>query len=551
MEVGLKRKSVALSAVLAVSLLALATPAYASSASGQFDAAIQPGTISILKTTPSSATIPVNSSATVPLPSATWSDATGSGQGWSGYLALSDLSYTGTWTPLSGAPSLASTNAGNYTGTNDGDTYTVTVTAVSGSTVSYSFTSSSGASGTGSATLGSASTVGTNGIAITFAASTTYAAGDSYQVHIGTQNSSAVVLANQSTQAKITPVSGSNASPVFINQSATVSGAPGTYGSAVPFISASPFSGMGQYSIQPQATITTDVNSWAATYTASAQYTIVSGPVSTAASASTSNGTTTATLLGSTDITYTGSTANVTVPSGTAYVVATISGAGGGGGSNDSNTYGGAGALVKAEIPVSSGETLVALVGSAGATSGAGSGGGGGLSGLFDGTPSQSTALAIAGGGGGGANDGVANTQSNGTAGGFSPVLPLSSSTGALGGAGYGGGGANQNGGDAANGVPFGLVTAPSCTISGAGGYGGGANGGCQWGGGGGAGGYVGGQGGNSWSGSGTPTGSGGQGGQSYLSSTSTLIQAITGGGGSGGYATAGSNGSIQLTFYS
>jgi hypothetical protein len=550
----MKSMKFVLPGVAVLSLLAgmvtVTSPAYAASASAPLDAAVQAGVISILSSSPANISVPVDSTGTGSLPSAVWSDATGSGNGWEGYVAASDFSYTGAWTPNNSSPALASSSAGSYIGTNDGDTYTLDISGVSGSTISYSYTSTAGATGTGTATAGTASSVGTNGVTITFSSSQTYAVGDSYQVQLGTQNSAAITLEDQSSHASITPHTGSNAPPLFMNQTASITGAPGTYGGAVPFLSSSAGTGMGQYGVAPWIGVSTDVNSWAATYTSNVEYTIASGPYSASASASTASGTTNATLIGATDINYTGSTANITVPTGTKYIIATVSGAGGGGASNDDNTYGGNGALVKADIPVSSGEQLVALVGSGGGTSGAGSGGGGGLSGLFDGTPSQSTALLIAGGGGGGANDASTSLQSNGTDGSFSPVLPYSPSSGALGGAGYGGGGGNQYGGNESSGVPFGLVAPSSCGISGAGGYGGGADGGCQWGGGGGAGGYTGGQGGNSWSGSGTPDGSGGQGGTSYITSAGTLLQSTTGGG-SGGYATAGSNGYITLRFYS
>jgi len=127
--------------------------------------------------------------------------------------------------------------------------------------------------------------------------------------------------------------------------------------------------------------------------------------------------------------------------------VATVQGAGGGGGTI-ANTHGGAGEAIKAKVPISSGQiTLDVLAG----------GGGGGLSGVFTGTPSQADALVVAGGGGGGVNDGTTSTQSNGSAGAFTPTKPHAQSTGVTGGAGYGGGGASMSGGAAsADGVAFG-----------------------------------------------------------------------------------------------
>jgi len=157
----------------------------------------------------------------------------------------------------------------------------------------------------------------------------------------------------------------------------------------------------------------------------------------------------------------------------------------------------------------------------------------------------------------GGANDGVENTQSNGTNGSLSPTVPLVNSDGL-----YGGGAGNL--GDSApgtgnpnasvDGTAFGAggtEVGGNCPISGIGGYGGGGSGGCQWGGGGGGSGYVGGQGGNSWSGFGTPTGSGGEGGQSYAINTATHVVDTPGNGGTGGYEANGGNGYVDISFYS
>jgi hypothetical protein len=255
-----------------------------------------------------------------------------------------------------------------------------------------------------------------------------------------------------------------------------------------------------------------------------------------------SSGTTT--ITSTTTLSCTQSTVNVSIPSGTTSITATVSGAGGGGG-QELNTYGGNGGLVKATIPISSSQTsLKAIVGCGGQTSSNGSGGGGGLSGIFTSTPSQSTALVIAGGGGGGADDDASNTQSNGTAGGLNPTLPYSGGDGLTGGAGYGGAG-GYSGANGNDGTAFGSGGASSGTYSGAGGYGGGASGGNGWGGGGAGSGYTGGQGGNG----GTTSGSGGQGGKSYVASSATSVTTTTGGGASGGYGSAGTNGSITIDF--
>jgi hypothetical protein len=535
----------------ATAALAMLVPsvAYAStSTASQQTLAVQAGTLFVSNTTPANITAQVDGTGSGALPSAEWGDLTGSGDGWQGSIAASDFIYTGNWSPVGSAPALSSDTSAGYTGTADGDTYTVTITSVSGSTVDFTYSSTNGASGTGTATAGTAADVGTNGLTITFSAAATYATGDAYQIEVGSQNPSALVLNESSSSATITPYdNATSTSPAYVNATATVKGGGSTYGTAVPFLSAAQDTGMGEYTVSPQAKVTTDLNSWAATYTSNVQYTISSGPASGFDTIHSDP-----VLISSQTFNYTGGLQTVTVPSNAQYAVITETGAGGGGGSDDDNTYGGNGGAVKASAPVTGSSTLTVLVGGGGQTITDGSGGGGGLSGVFSGTPSQSTALVIAGGGGGGANDDSNDAQSNGTAGGFSPTLPTSPLYGSLGGAGYGGGGESDGNWsdtlDAPNGTPFG-ATAPSCVgyYSGQGGYGGGADGGCGWGGGGGGGGYLGGQGGSE----GTSDGSGGEGGSSYTAAGVTVISASTGGGGAGGYGAAGSNGTVSIAFFS
>jgi hypothetical protein len=277
--VKLRSLVLALAAVLGLILLVIPIPAYATTATT--------GSLSVSNISPADISVPVDSTGYGSLPSATWSDTTGSGNGWQGSVATSDFSYTGAWTPDSTSPALASSSAGSYIGTNDGDTYTLDVTGVSGSTISYSYTSTAGAAGTGAATAGTASSVGTNGISITFSSSQTYATGNSYQVQVGTQNSSALTLEDQFSSASITASTGSNTDPLFINQTSSLTGAPGAYGTAVPFLSAAINTGMGQYTVIPRVGISTDNSSWDATYTANVEYTISSGPYA-GSSASTS-----------------------------------------------------------------------------------------------------------------------------------------------------------------------------------------------------------------------------------------------------------------------
>jgi YVTN family beta-propeller protein len=262
--------------------LAMLVPsvAYAStSTSGQQTLAVQAGTLFVSNTTPANITAQVDGTGSGALPSAEWGDLTGTGDGWQGSIAASNFIYTGNWAPVGSAPALSSDTSAGYTGTADGDTYTVTITSVSGATVNFTYSSTNGASGTGTATAGTAADVGTNGLTITFSTSATYAAGDAYQIEVGAQNSSAMTLADSSSSATITPYDGATSTPpAYVNATATVKGGGGTYGTAVPFLSAAQNTGMGEYTVSPQAKVTTDLNSWAANYTSNVQYTISSGP---------------------------------------------------------------------------------------------------------------------------------------------------------------------------------------------------------------------------------------------------------------------------------
>jgi hypothetical protein len=162
------------------------------------------------------------------------------------------------------------------------------MTSVSGSTIGFSYISSNGATGTGTATTGTAATVGSNGLTIAFSTSSTYSTGDEYQIRVGAQNANSMILDNSLGAASITStVSDPSAPPTFANDIATVAGGGTTYGASVPFLSAPSGAGMGEYKVTPQAVISTDVNSWAASYTADVEYSIASGPTTTSVSAST------------------------------------------------------------------------------------------------------------------------------------------------------------------------------------------------------------------------------------------------------------------------
>jgi YVTN family beta-propeller protein len=275
-----KKRLVATVGATAALAMLVPSAAYAStSTSSQQTLAVQAGTLFVSNTTPANITAQVDGTGSGALPSAEWGDLTGSGDGWQGSIAASNFIYTGNWTPVGSAPALSSDTSAGYTGTADGDTYTVTMTSVSGSTIDFSYSSTNGASGTGTATAGTAADVGTNGLTITFATSTTYAAGDAYQIEVGSQNPSALVLDDSSSSATIAPYDNATSTPpAYVNATATVKGGGSTYGTAVPFLSAAQNTGMGEYTVSPQATVTTDLNSWAANYTSNVQYTISSGP---------------------------------------------------------------------------------------------------------------------------------------------------------------------------------------------------------------------------------------------------------------------------------
>jgi hypothetical protein len=273
--------------------LAMLVPsvAYAStSTSSQQTLAVQAGTLFVSNTTPANITAQVGGTGSGALPSAEWGDLTGTGDGWQGSIAASDFIYTGNWSPVGSAPALSSDASAGYTGTADGDTYTVTITSVSGTTINFSYSSTNGASGTGSATVGTAADVGAHGLTITFSTSATYAAGDAYQIEVGAQNPDALVLANTQNPS-ISPVSAQSYSdpPLFVNPQAAIQGSPAGYGPAVPLLSAGTEAGMGDFNVSPQAVVNTDINSWAQTYTAQVEYTISSGPYADGASDATNS----------------------------------------------------------------------------------------------------------------------------------------------------------------------------------------------------------------------------------------------------------------------
>lgn len=276
-------------------LAALAAPAFAvspsttssTSATGTQNLAVQPGTLTVTSVLPGTIDGQIGLSANGALPSAKWGDTTGSGAGWNGTLALSDFTYTGTWAAVGSAPALTSTASAPFKGFSDGVTYTVK--AASSTTFTYTSSDPNDQSSSAAITMtpGTAQAVGTKGLTINFSSSATYAAGDTYVLQAGVQTPGALSLDTAATAASITADSGTTSpDPTFANNSVAVagdlssaSGASNTaLGSAVKVLSAAVGSGMGYYTVVPGATVAVDVNSFAQTYTANAEYSIVTGP---------------------------------------------------------------------------------------------------------------------------------------------------------------------------------------------------------------------------------------------------------------------------------
>ena len=242
------------------------------------------GSLSIGTVTPETISVPVAGTGNGILPSAPWSDTTGTGDGWNGTVAVSDLSYTGAWVAQGSATALTTTSSTAYTGTQNGVEYTVTTGTITSGAGSYTWTSTSttdSAGGSGTAVASTANAVGTLGVTINFGTQS-LTSGFVYVVDVGTQSASAFTLDTAATGASITAASGTtSADPTFVGNSTTVSGggvASTAYGTAVKFVSAALNTGMGTYTVNPGASITADASSWAATYTAGVQYSIVTGP---------------------------------------------------------------------------------------------------------------------------------------------------------------------------------------------------------------------------------------------------------------------------------
>lgn len=217
--------------------------------------------------------------------SGTWSDLTGTGLGWNGTLALESFILQGAWTSSGGTANLTNTLSGAYTGTVAEASITVTVTAAtSGSTT---FTCSDDEAGTftscatnSPATNGSATTLA-NGMTINFKAATTQAVNTVYTVQAGVLPTTAVTLDTTagSVAAQGGTFGGSNLPTLQGNGTTVASVSATSFGTAIKFVHATALTGIGNFTVVPGVTITWDPNNtWALSYVANAQYSIVSGP---------------------------------------------------------------------------------------------------------------------------------------------------------------------------------------------------------------------------------------------------------------------------------
>jgi hypothetical protein len=206
----------------------------------------------------------------------TYADSTGSGAGWNGTLALQQFVNTQNWVATGTA--LTSTAPGVYNAVLANVFYTVAVTADGGTTVGVSWSGTEAGSGT--ATKGTAFAIGTHGITILFQSGTTFLTSDRYNMKADVLATNALVMAAGGTCVNQgTTTAGTNL-PTMTNTSATVTGGTyNTFGTAVKVITAAVNAGLGTFICTPKATITVDSNgTWASAYTATAQYSIVTGP---------------------------------------------------------------------------------------------------------------------------------------------------------------------------------------------------------------------------------------------------------------------------------
>ncbi len=211
--------------------------------------------------------------ATTNLNAADWADNSGTATGWNGTVAVQQFTHTGAWAVTGHA--LSTTAAGAFTGTTHDAVYTVSVTSDGGTTVVVSWAGAE--TGSGTATKASAFAVGTKGLTITFATGTTYTNADKYVSKNDVLGTSALTMAGTGTCVAGT---GAVNAPTWTNTAQPiVAGTPTAFGTALKFLTSATNTGTGAWTCTPKARLKVDPNTGlAVSYTATAQYTIVSGP---------------------------------------------------------------------------------------------------------------------------------------------------------------------------------------------------------------------------------------------------------------------------------
>ena len=286
-----RRRTLAGAAVVAA-LVGTAVPLGAHAATSTVTLALGSGgglSITSLGAFTTSTTSSAAGTLATPLNSAIWGDATGSGAGWNGTIAVSQFVDQGAFTQTAGtATALSTTASGAYSGSAGAGYINVTVTQVGDTTgatslaISYAdVENGSTTNGTATATKGSATAL-VHGLTITFATSTAYPQNAVYESKFGILPTTALAL---NTAQGSVALQGTTLSvpPLLVNSGSTVTAggaAPTAYSaSPVKFLDALILTGEGTFTVSGGATITWDPNNiWQANYVAGVQYTIASGP---------------------------------------------------------------------------------------------------------------------------------------------------------------------------------------------------------------------------------------------------------------------------------
>ena len=282
-----KPKRLAAVAVAGLSAFAFAIPAHADAATATNQLNLGAGSLAISSMSGSTlnASSVGNGSQSGSVDSATWADTTGSGAGWNGTVQTTQFLLQGPWQQGTGASALTSTASGAYTGTAGAASVVVTI-STGGTALNTPFTwvdieGATSTNGTVSTCANGSACAVSNGVTITFNSATAYTSGWTYTAHVGVLATTALSLATGSAAGPTpngTTLGGLN-DPSFLNNLSTVPTA-----SAVKFVHATAGTGLGSFTLSPGVTITWDPNNtWSSTvsganYTATATYTITSGP---------------------------------------------------------------------------------------------------------------------------------------------------------------------------------------------------------------------------------------------------------------------------------